>query len=127
MLVLHQGIVRILVLLANSFILYEVQLECGHFAFRKQWRVFAQPQIPQQIAPAFLILLACMQVKSGAHARVNSVEQRATLQRAPKQRRFLQAAIGVQRHGGMEQQGAVGHGVQAARIKEQRNVALQAL
>ena len=68
-----------------------------------------------------------MQVKSGAYARVNSVEQRTTFQRPTKQRRFLQAAIGIQRHGSVEQQRAICHGVQAARVKEQCNVALQAL
>ena len=42
-LVFHQGIVRVLMLLANSFVLYEIQLECGHLAFREQRRIFAQP------------------------------------------------------------------------------------
>ena len=125
-LVLDKRVEGVLHLLARGLVGDEVQLEGGHLALREQRASLAQPQVPQKVASA-AALLGVMAEEGGAHIALHHVVERAALVAAAEHVHFLQAAVGVERHAGMEHEVAVADLVQAAHFQEEAHMTLQFL
>ena len=125
-LVVDQGVEGVLHFLARSLVGDEVELEGGHLAFREQRAALPKPQIPQHVAPAAAFFLV-MAEERGAHVALHHVVERAAFVRFAVDVDFLERAVGVERHTGVEEQVAVVHLVEASRFQEELHVAAELL
>ena len=124
-LVLAQGVVMALLLAVSFGIFDEIAFEGGHLALVEQGRVGPAPQIPIIVARVVLLLGGCIVVEGRAQQHPDLVEQLASAILAAIDRHVLQRAVGIERHGGVEEEVGIVDAIHAAVAEEAGYVAFE--
>ena len=103
----------------------EVTLEGGHAVFVEEGRVLPAPQIPEVILGKLLLLAGRVGVESGAHGHAYLMQQLAAAVALAVEIDFLESAVGIEGHAGVEEEVTVVDGVHAAVGEEAFDVLLQ--
>ena len=104
---------------------YEIPLESGHLVLVKRRSVGAAPQIPHEILGIGLELHVLLLIISRPGHLVHHIEQGLPLIRLAQYHKFLERAVRVQGHGGVEQQVGVPHQIQRALRVETADMLVQ--
>ena len=123
-LLIEQGIEGILHLFARGLVGHQIDLERGHLALREERRTGAEPHVPNEVLAAFAQFRVGA-IERIAYVLVEDIEERATLVDGAEHINFLERAIGVQRHAGVEEQVAIINSVETAHVEHEVHVALE--
>ena len=125
------GVAQLIVpalLLGVGFLLgNEVSLEGGHLALVEEGRIGSAPEVPEEVACRAALPFFGFVIEGCAHEGFDAAHQFHTLGLAIAHNGFAQAAVFVERHGGVEEQVAIVDAIHTAVEQEASHVAVQAV